>query len=102
MDRTKFKEYLKRNWFWILVIGYFVYFFISFSIDDKIIEKNGKIAIVTVEFYKHDRNRVVAGGFFYVKNNRYEYHYRNKLPLGSTFKIKYNPDDPKTYRQIDE
>lgn len=98
MDKTKFKEYLKRNWFWILVIGYFVYFFISFSIDDKIIEKNGKIATVTVEFYK----RGVACGYFYVNNKRYEYHYRYNLPLGSTFKIKYNPDDPKTYRQIDE
>ncbi len=102
MTMIKYKEFLKGNWFWVILIGFIVYFFISISIDDKIIEKNGKIATITVEYYKHNRNSKVAGGYFYVKNKRYEYHYRYNLPLGSTFKIKYNPDAPEMYRQIDE
>ena len=98
----EFKDYLKRNWFWILVIGYFLYSVIRLDLEARYIEKNGEIATITVEFHKHIGRSLVAGGYFYVKNKRYEYCYQHNLPLGSTFKIKYNPESPEDFCQIDE
>lgn len=96
------KEYLKKNWFWLIVIGCFTFSFIRVCINDEIIEKNGKVVTVNVEFYKHTRNDIMSGGFFYVDNKRYKCFYKNKVPLGSTFKIKYNPKNPAVWRCVEE
>ena len=106
MNKIKFKEYLKKEWFWIILFGGFAFFTLKNCQNDTIIERNGVMVTVTVEHYDRKpfsrAGEIMSVGYYYVENKRYRCSCRYKIPKGSTFKIKYNPKNPEVWRCIEE
>ena len=46
--------------------------------------------------------KTLSRGYYYVDNKRYKCYSVGVIPIGSTFKIKYNPRDPEEWRFVEE
>ncbi len=107
MDTTKFKDFLKHNWFFVIFAGTFAFMGLKICVEDIIIERNGITVSVKVEYYDKIRfskggRQTVSRGFYYVNYRKHSCFSREILPIGSTFKIKYNPNNPEVYRRVEE
>lgn len=103
----KIKLFFKNHWFFSIVIGYFLFTGLRYCKELIIIERNGVIVTVAVRSYDRksfnkSRMRTVSVGYYYVNNRKYECFYRHEIPKDSTFRIKYNPQNPEKWHCIDE
>ena len=106
MFTTKFKDFFKHNWFFFIFAGWFLYMTIEVFVEDFIVERSGITVSVKVEYYDRVRvnkgSKTVSRGFYYINYKQYSCFSWEILPIGSTFKIKYNPKNPEVYRRVEE
>jgi hypothetical protein len=71
------------------------------------VEKHGIVTNAVVRYYdkmsdaKHG-TYTISVGFYRVNNKSYMFNYEGIIPIDSTVKIKYYPEDPKIYRVVEE
>lgn len=108
MNKSDVKKFLKRNWSWIVIIVFLAILSLKNYKDNIDLENSGLIVSVTVEYYSRESLRrggatkTLSRGYYYVDNKRYKCYSVGVIPIGSTFKIKYNPRDPEEWRFVEE
>ncbi len=108
MNKSNVKKFLKRNWFWIVVIGLLAVLTLKNYKDNIDLESSGVTVSIRVEFYSREAlhrggaTKTLSRGYYYVDNKRYKCHSVGVIPKGSTFKIKYNPKNPEDWRLVEE
>lgn len=100
-------KFIKNYWLILLVFSYLFFNFIKLFIEDKKVEKHGIITNAVVRYYEKisDAKRgtyTISVGFYRVKNKPYRCNYEGIIPIDSTFKVKYYPNNPEIARIVDE
>jgi len=93
----------------LIIIGLFIaYLIISNFYEDNYIKNNGieitvKIAVCQKEHLRSGRRNGKAwrsSGYYYVNGKEYKCSYERIIPIGTEFKIKYNPKNPERSRLV--
>lgn len=106
MNKIHVIEFFKSNWLWIIIIGYFTFLILKYHKDNIDMENSGVTVSVTVEYHSReslDRAGVIKTisiGYYYINDQRYRCHTVGVFPIGSTFKIKYNPKNPEEWQSV--
>ena len=93
----------------LIIIGLFIaYLILSSLFEDNYIKNNGieitvKIAVCQEEYLisgKRYGMTWLSSGYYYVNGKEYKCSFERIVPIGTEFKIKYNPKDPERWRPV--
>ena len=93
----------------LIIIGlFFAYLILSRLFEDNHIRNNGielsvKITVCQKEYLisgKRHGMTWLSSGYYYVNGEEYKCSFERIVPIGSEFKIKYDPRNPERWRPV--
>ena len=100
---------MRGTYIGLIIIGLFIaYLVVSDLFRDNYIKNNGieitvKIAVCQEEHLisgKRYGMTWLSSGYYYVNGKEYKCSFERIVPIGTEFKIKYNPKDPERWRPV--
>ncbi|MFM2292980.1 MAG: hypothetical protein RIS29_2793 [Bacteroidota bacterium] len=106
MKRTIIVEFFYSNWKLLSFVVIVVFIFAKGCIEENYIDEHGVLVnVVTVGYENHIKGKSTfyeAFGYYRVNNIDYKCYNENNIPVGSIFRVKYNPKNPSHWRNAEE